>query len=181
MLCPPLSPPNTILAVDGVLPDAGATTISGDQRAAFEEFAAETYEWLALVRLDSPRLEAGDDVDPFLAKYRVPGGGEESGAEEEADGEQTESASQTRQQRRQVEDTVCRITWEGFLSPEWAHRILAEALAATGREDNWVSFSAVSFGRSIVPGADELTVLRPPGRVGEYILWDVQQGGEGEA
>lgn len=37
-----------------------------------QEYCNELSEWLALVSLDSPRVSAGDVVDPYLSRYTVP-------------------------------------------------------------------------------------------------------------
>lgn len=37
-----------------------------------QEYCNELSEWLALVSLDSPRVSADDDVDPYLSRYVVP-------------------------------------------------------------------------------------------------------------
>ncbi|KAL7936423.1 ribonuclease P 40kDa subunit domain-containing protein [Trichoderma chlorosporum] len=54
----PLRVPSTILA-------------QGD-REALEYSATEMYEWLSLVRLESPRVEEGDTIDPYLSRYSPP-------------------------------------------------------------------------------------------------------------
>ena len=38
----------------------------------FEDWALETYEWLSLVALKSPRIIFNDAIDPFLSRYQVP-------------------------------------------------------------------------------------------------------------
>ena len=38
----------------------------------FEDWALETYEWLSLVTLESPRIVVNDAIDPFLSRYQVP-------------------------------------------------------------------------------------------------------------
>ena len=40
----------------------------------FEEWALETYEWLSLAALKSPRVVFNDAIDPFLSRYQVPDG-----------------------------------------------------------------------------------------------------------
>ena len=40
----------------------------------FEDWALETYEWLSLVALKSPRIAVSDAIDPFLSRYQVPDG-----------------------------------------------------------------------------------------------------------
>lgn len=38
----------------------------------FQDWALETYEWFGLVGIESPRILAGDSVDPFLCRYQLP-------------------------------------------------------------------------------------------------------------
>lgn len=37
-----------------------------------EDWTLETYEWLSLVAMESPRILSEDTVDPFLSRYQVP-------------------------------------------------------------------------------------------------------------
>ena len=46
--------------------------LSSDSDADFEDWALETYEWLSLVALESPRILSGDTIDPFLSRYQIP-------------------------------------------------------------------------------------------------------------
>ena len=68
------------------------------------EDALELQEWLGMVALASPRLEASDAVDPYLSLYAVP----------------------------QAEDAragdVARVRWKGFLPAAWARDLLLECL-----------------------------------------------------
>lgn len=45
---------------------------ASDSNAEFEDWALEIYEWLGLTSLNSPRLIASDDIDPYLSRYRIP-------------------------------------------------------------------------------------------------------------
>ena len=67
-----------------------------------EDWAVEMHEWLSLVALRSPRVEAGDDIDPYLCRYQVPG---------------TEAA--------EVYDLVS-VTWNGFLPGSWIRGLFVE-------------------------------------------------------
>ncbi len=40
--------------------------------AFFEDWALERHEWLGLVALQSPRIRADDEIDPYLSRYSVP-------------------------------------------------------------------------------------------------------------
>ena len=117
-----------------------------------DEYATDVYEWLYLVRLGSPRVAVGDTIDPYLSTYAVPGGLDGEGAQE---------------------GKLCRVSWEGFLSPTWARQLLADVVLAVPPKA-WFSLSATSFARSIVGDHTECTILRPPGSPGEYFLWDIK-------
>ncbi len=45
----------------------------------FHHWALEIYEWLSLVSLESPRILAGDDIDPYLSRYQAPENVSDSG------------------------------------------------------------------------------------------------------
>ena len=66
----------TINAV--LLPDldpADGMNSKGD----FEDWALDVYEWLSLVGIQSPRATAGDSIDPYLSRYRIPRLSDDSG------------------------------------------------------------------------------------------------------
>ena len=140
MSVPPLKPPLAIL--------------EESNRLEFDEYATEVYEWLSLVRLGSPRVAVGDNIDPYLSTYAVPGGLDPDG-----DGPQ--------------ENRLCMVSWEGFLAPTWTRKLLADVILALPPK-SWFSLSATSFARSVVGDRAECTILRPPGSPGEYFLWDIK-------
>ena len=41
-------------------------------KADFEGWALDIYEWLGLVALQSPRVQASDNIDPYLSRYHIP-------------------------------------------------------------------------------------------------------------
>ena len=53
------------------VPNFGPLTIP-ESDDDYEDWALETYEWLSLVALDSPRILSEDTVDPFLSRYQTP-------------------------------------------------------------------------------------------------------------
>ncbi|PHH92073.1 hypothetical protein CDD83_9099 [Cordyceps sp. RAO-2017] len=117
-------------------------------RQALEETATELYEWLSLVRLQSPRIAAGDSVDPFLSRYCAPPG----------NGGQTQ---------------VLLLGWQGLIAASWLRDLITEALAACTPQ-HWISISATCFPRGVSGNADGITLLRPPGAPGEYLLWETK-------
>lgn len=120
-------------------------------RSDLEMFASDLYEWLSLVRLGSPRADAADGVDPYLARYEAPG---------DASGKLS----------------LQRISWQGFMSSEWLRELLA-VLLTTCPSDAWFSLSATDFSTSISNTSDELVLLRPPKTPGEYLMWEIQKTG----
>ncbi|KAI9899535.1 hypothetical protein N3K66_005996 [Trichothecium roseum] len=44
--------------------------LSQGDRTSLEMSATDIYEWLSLIRLNSPRVEADDKVDPFVARHK---------------------------------------------------------------------------------------------------------------
>ena len=42
-----------------------------DTEGEFEDWALNVYEWLSLVGIQSPRVQAGDAIDPYLSRYTL--------------------------------------------------------------------------------------------------------------
>ncbi|TDZ20951.1 Uncharacterized protein Cob_v006208 [Colletotrichum orbiculare MAFF 240422] len=124
--------------------------IQHGDRPGLEEFATETYEWLSLIRLQSPRVQAGDNVDPYLSRYQTPGG--------------PDTPSQAK---------VCKITWQGFFTSNWVRSVLINALVALPSR-TWLSLSATSFSKDMAVDSTEVSFLRPPESPGHYLLWEVK-------
>ncbi|KAM0325719.1 hypothetical protein ACHAQA_007019 [Verticillium albo-atrum] len=124
--------------------------LSEGDRSGLEDFASETYEWLSLVRLESPRIAVGDNINSYLSRYQVP---DDSGAT--------------------TKGKVCKVTWQGFLTADWVRELLIDVLA-TVPSKTWVSFSATSFSKGIVTESAEISFLRPPESAGHYLLWEIQ-------
>jgi len=120
--------------------------------AESEEFVTDIYEWLSLIRLQSPRIEAGDQIDPYLSRYQVPGG--------------TEECQSLR---------LCKISWRGFLTPSWARQILVDLILAAPSK-TWLSMSMSTFSNSkgLTGDGAECTIVRPPKSPGEFLLWEVK-------
>lgn len=119
-------------------------------RQELDEYAMEIYEWLSLVRLESPRVHLDDSVDPYLSTYVVPG-----------------SPSEIEKGR------LCKISWQGFIAPSWAANILAD-LIQTLPPKAWFSISTTPFTRVAVGHGADCTIMRPPSSPGEYVLWEIK-------
>ena len=74
-----------------------------------EEDAIDILEWFDLVSLESPRLEARDNIDPYLSRYSVP---------------ESDSAERT---------TVVTIRWQGFLPAEWVRSLFVTCVLVHSR------------------------------------------------
>jgi ribonuclease P/MRP protein subunit RPP40 len=120
---------------------------SPDSQAHLEDYAIELYEWLSLVRLQSPRVQVGDQIDPYLSRYRVPEGSSPG--------------------------KVCKISWEGFLAPSWTREMLVELILAVP-PTAWFAFSATTFTKSFAGDNSECTILRLPEGTGQYLMWEVK-------
>ncbi|KAI1115312.1 ribonuclease P 40kDa subunit, partial [Nemania sp. NC0429] len=136
MRVPPLGLPSAIL--------------DNQNQQVLDEYATEVYEWLSLVRLDSPRVKLGDDIDPYLSTYAIPGAPSEAS-----------------------EDRLCKISWQGFIPPSWAATTLAELIKALPPKA-WFSFSTTPFTRVVVGYGADFTILRPPSSPGEFVLWEIK-------
>jgi ribonucleases P/MRP protein subunit RPP40 len=136
VLIPPLKPPPSIL--------------ESGYHLDMEEYSTDTYEWLSLVRLSSPRVSPRDKIDSYLANYTVPGNLDEV-----------------------HEGKLCKISWEGFIPPDWTRQLLANVILALSAK-SWFALSSQSFSKDTAGSSNECTILRPPNAHGEYFLWDIK-------
>lgn len=121
-------------------------------------YGAAVLEWLGLVSLGSPRVDAGDDVDAFLSRYEVPV--PYRGAAD-GDAEVTRTAG------------VVRLRWRGLVPAGWllgvwmVVRRAVAAAAETGRggeEEAWMGLSVAGF------GGEAYTLLGVGGR--DVLSWE---------
>jgi ribonucleases P/MRP protein subunit RPP40 len=127
-----------------------SAVLSDRNRTELDEYATEIYEWLSLVRLESPRLETSDTIDPYLSTYVVPGNPLE-----------------------QERGRLCKISWRGFISSRWVADTLA-VLINTLPQKTWFSISTTPFTRVAVGHGADCTIMRPPSSPGEYVLWEIK-------
>ncbi|TRX98801.1 hypothetical protein FHL15_000143 [Xylaria flabelliformis] len=133
---PPLSVPSTALV---------------DQtRQELNDYATEIYEWISLVRLESPRVKLLDNIDPYLSTYAIPGDPSENN-----------------------EGRLCKISWQGFISPDWVLNTLAELIKMLPPKA-WFSLSTTPFSRVAIGYGADCTIMRPPSSPGEYVLWEIK-------
>ncbi|KAI5921492.1 ribonuclease P 40kDa subunit [Camillea tinctor] len=133
---PPLTPPQVFL--------------EGDDQSDLDEYATDIYEWLSLIRLESPRLSTSDTIDPYLSSYTIPGNPDDTHSGE-----------------------LCKVSWQGFISPDWVRRTFADVIQGVPLK-SWFSLSATSFTRGMADDGTDCTVLRLPDTPGEYFLWEIK-------
>ena len=117
----------------------------------FADFTADIYEWLSLVQLGSPRVDANDRIDSYLSRYSTP-----------------EASTGS------IPETLVRISWSGFLAPSWAHKAFVQSVLAASSK-SWFAFAATGFQASMPAGARDCTVLKIPGKSSEFLLWEVER------
>lgn len=104
-----------------------------------QEDSIALLEWLHLISLESPRVRASDDIDPFLSRYEVPDYGF------------------GRERRGMV-----KLRWRGFIPPEFVRELFlvvrreglriekgeqdGEGGTINGEEKRWFAVSAKGFG-----------------------------------
>ena len=88
--------------------------------------ATELLEWLSLAMVGSPRIEALDEIDPYLSRYCLPPG-------------KATAPSTTEQQ---VQDLV-RFQWHGFMPSTFIRDVFLTALKVSG--SSWFGLSATAF------------------------------------
>jgi ribonuclease P/MRP protein subunit RPP40 len=125
-------------------PTLEAGTVDG---AEFEDYAVELHEWLALLLLESPRVDPGSKVDPYLCGYIPP----------------SKSTTNT---------SLVKLTWKDFLPASWAHQTFVQVLLAIPRE-SWFVYCVGGFAEGWSRESKNCTILRLPDAPNEYILWDV--------
>ncbi|POR39002.1 Ribonuclease P protein subunit p40 [Tolypocladium paradoxum] len=124
-----------------------SSILSNGDRPALEETATELYEWLSLIRLQSPRVAASDTIDPYLSRYTAPSS--ESGGHAQ----------------------VCMLSWQGCIAASWLRDLVTDVLTACPPQQ-WFSISATGFSRTVPGNSNDLTLLRPSGVAGAWIKKD---------
>ncbi|KAL6907270.1 ribonuclease P 40kDa subunit domain-containing protein [Trichoderma evansii] len=127
-----------------------STILAQGDRESLEYSATEMYEWLSLVRLESPRIVAGDSIDPYLSRYSPP---------------EIDSAK--------AQTQVCKLSWQGILSSSWLRGLFVDIVTSCPSQ-SWFALSATTFSRNILGGCSELTFLRPPESSGEFLMWEIK-------
>lgn len=111
------------------------------------EYAEELFEWLGLVALDSLRIRASDEVDPFLCRYQIPQPTSE-------DGMPVDDSSQP--------SSIVKLRWHGFASAKAVLDVFLTADNAVMK--HWMAMSVSGF------DGKASTVLGMGGK--EYLCWE---------
>lgn len=108
------------------------------------------YEWLSLVRLQSPRVMAGDNIDPYLSRYQVPDDDDKA-----------------------VDAKFSMIRWQGFLTADWVRQLLVDILTTLPSHTPF-ALSATSFCKGTVGDSSEIAFMRPRNAPDHYLMWEVK-------
>lgn len=117
----------------------------------FVEFTTDIYEWLSLIQLESPRVDANDRIDSFLSRYTPPEASPDS-----------------------IPENLVKVSWSGFLAPSWAHETFVQFVLAASSKF-WFAFAATGIQASMAGDARDCTVLKIPGHSSEFLLWEVER------
>lgn len=115
--------------------------------ADFEDYAVDIHEWLSLILLESPRINSSDNIDPFLSRYVPPGGSF-------------------------TDSKLVKVTWQGFISASWAHKIFVQLLLAVP-QDAWFAYCVVGFGDGPLGESKTCTILKLPDAPKEFVSWEI--------
>ena len=123
------------------------TQVYSSYSADFEDYAVDIHEWLSLILLESPRINFDDKIDPFLSRYAPPG----------------DSFFNSK---------LVKVTWQGFISPSWAHKTYIQMLLAVP-QDEWFAYSVVGFGDGPLGESRTSTILKLPDAPNEFVSWEI--------
>jgi ribonuclease P/MRP protein subunit RPP40 len=123
------------------------TDVDPSYGADFEDYAVDIHEWLSLALLESPRIDPNDKIDSFLSRYVPPGD-------------------------YFTNCNLIKITWQGFISPSWAHKAFVQMLLAAP-QDEWFAYCVVGFGDGPLGECKNCTTLKLPDAPKEYVLWEI--------
>lgn len=116
------------------------------------EYGAEVLEWLGMVSLGSPRINAADDIDSFLSRYEVPMPYRTEGAPEDP-----------------AVGGVVRLKWRGIVPPIFLLKLwmmVRRGLMSgrVGEERKWMAVTVAGF------AGEAYTMLGAGGR--DVLSWE---------
>ncbi|OJJ05690.1 hypothetical protein ASPVEDRAFT_174862 [Aspergillus versicolor CBS 583.65] len=107
-----------------------------------KDLCVEVSEWLGMVSLQSRRVSADDDIDPYLCRYDTPDIGDASASD------------------------LITLKWHGFIPLKWIIHLFTTLFRETGprvcKTPPWFSLSAGALGRGAVEGRDGYTIMVLP-------------------
>ncbi|KAL2850873.1 ribonuclease P 40kDa subunit-domain-containing protein [Aspergillus pseudodeflectus] len=107
-----------------------------------ENLCGEISEWLSLVSLESQRVSADDDIDPYLCRYDAP----EIGQTKESD--------------------LVTLKWHGFIPPRWIMQLFITFFRETAPRivgpQTWFALSASALGKDAIEGKDGYSIMALP-------------------
>ncbi|PWY95071.1 hypothetical protein BO94DRAFT_456164 [Aspergillus sclerotioniger CBS 115572] len=125
-----------------VPPFQGINITEETSSAQLEDHCNEISEWLALVSLESPRVTAADDVDPYLCRYSVP------------DSDDAKPSN------------LVTLKWRGLIPSRWIMQLFVALIRETAPKGNdasaWFALSSSALGKEAVEGYDGYTVMVLP-------------------
>ncbi|KAL2430812.1 hypothetical protein ABEF95_013579 [Exophiala dermatitidis] len=133
----------TTTAADAATPTTTATKVPED----VQESILDLFEYIDMLALGSPRLDAFDHIDPFISRYRVPDQDQDQDTHTNAaaaTGISTTSPSKSIQ--------VMTLTWTGLIPIEWILELLCEVIKRSRK-----SKSKSKTGPTKQPEQDETT------------------------
>ncbi|KAJ5777993.1 hypothetical protein N7520_001239 [Penicillium odoratum] len=123
-----------------VIPPLSGLVAKDTPEVELQEACGSFSEWIALVQMRSPRVSAGDDVDPYLSRYSVPDLDKASTSE------------------------LISLKWHGLISTKWILHLFSSLLSQTTSFSSsaWFILSASALGKQAVEGRDGFTIAAAP-------------------
>ncbi|KAJ5138635.1 Ribonuclease P Rpp40 [Penicillium bovifimosum] len=107
--------------------------------ADLQEYCGSLSEWIAMVQMNSPRVSADDNIDPYLSRYAVPDADESRALD------------------------LVKLKWHGLISSQWVMQLFLNLLQNTKTSNSsWFVLAAAALGKEAVEGRDGFTVMAIP-------------------
>ncbi|MCJ1223615.1 hypothetical protein MMC12_000258 [Toensbergia leucococca] len=182
--------------MEAVVTPALDASALGASSSELSDWATEVYEWLSLIALQSPRVQSGDAIDPYLCRYSVP-----------------ENSSTA------IANNFMILRWTGLIPSFWIRKLFIAcikklikffmrtiSLACRSRNVSvgldWFTLSSSAFRTEVANAQEGYTILRLPtneptghlpedtsGETGgvsdtkfppeEYVLWEMADSCDG--
>ncbi|OJD37804.1 ribonuclease p 40kda subunit [Diplodia corticola] len=115
------------------LPQVKVPALTSSADLCDPEYSTEVLEWLGMVSLESPRINASDDIDSFLSRYEVP-------MPYRSDGDADVPAT----------EDLTRLRWRGLIPPAFLLRLWMTARrgvagGSVGAQRAWMAMTVAGF------------------------------------